>query len=418
MTSVEQPLPNTGVTAILATLDTKGDEVEYLRRLLTDRGAVPWVIDTGIMGSPATGSSVSREAVASSGGSVLARLRAAADPATGMKVMAAGARRVLADLDGSGTLHAVIGVAGGKGAALFAAATADLPITTLKVLVSSARADVLARIASTSTTVIFPTLVDLMGLNHLTRQALHGAAVLTSDRTHLAKPETRARAVAVTAFGVTTIGAMACVAQLQGRGIETLVFPANGAGGTLLERLISEGRIAGVVDLTTTELADELVGGVASAGPDRLRAAGRARIPHWVAPGATDMVNFGPASTVPARFTGRLLYQHSDYTTLLRTSPDECQRIGESTAGRLSAGAGARQVCWTGGGFSDYDRPGRPFYDPAADRAWLDGVKGGLAADVEISELDVHINHPDVATRAVEWMTRQLAADRSVESLG
>jgi len=324
--------------------------------------------------------------------------------------MAAGAGQALAELLAAGSLRAVIGITGGKGAGLFAGATADLPLTSLKILVASARAEVLARIAATSTTVILPTLVDLMGLNQLTRQALHRAAVLASDPEEVAGPEGGSHTVAVTAFGVTTTGAMACVRGLRDRGLETLVFPANGAGGRLLERLVEEGEVDALLDLTTTEIADEVVGGTASAGPDRLRAAGRAGIPHWVAPGAVDMVNFGPPDTVPDAFAGRTFYRHSDYTTLLRTSPEECFTIGQATAERVSAGSGPRQVCWTGGGFSDYDRPGRPFYDPEADRAWLEGINSALGAKVELIELDQHINDPAVADRAVDWIADRVGA--------
>jgi uncharacterized protein (UPF0261 family) len=208
---------------------------------------------------------------------------------------------------------------------------------------------------------------------------------------------------------------MACVAGLRQRGIEALVFPANGAGGRLLERLIDEGQIDGLIDLTTTELADELVGGTASAGSDRLCAAGRAGIPQWVAPGAVDMVNFGAPETVPEQFRGRTFYRHSQYTTLMRTSPEENRRIGEMVAARLNAGRGARRVCWTGGGFSDYDRPGGPFYDPVADRDWLRGVQSGLDWHVELVTLDEHINSPVVAAGAVEWMVSALATATSRE---
>lgn len=412
MTDRNWPVPTTGVVAVVATLDTKGEEVEHLRQLLTARGLQDWVIDTGVLRAPSVPAAVTRADVAGAAGADLDNLRAGRDPASALAAMAEGTRRVLTDLNDTGRLQAVVGITGGKGAALFATATADLPLTSLKILVASARAEVLAGIAATSTTVILPTLVDLMGLNQLTREALHRAAVLAgagpadADATGATAPRT----VAVTAFGVTTTAAMACVGGLRARGIETLVFPANGAGGRLLERLIAEGRIDGVIDLTTTELADELVGGTASAGSDRLCAAGRAGIPHWIAPGATDMVNFGAPDTVPDRFRGRTFYRHSAYTTLLRTSAEENSRIGEVIAQRVNAGRGVRRVCWTRGGFSDYDRPGGPFFDPTADLAWLRGIQDVLNADVELILLDEHINDPAVASSAVDWMVDQLAA--------
>jgi len=406
-------MPDGDVVAVLATLDTKGEEVEYLLGLLAARGLRGWVIDTGVLGEPTVPAAISRRQVAAAGGAELDSLIAGHDPATALAAMAEGARQVLRNLHASGHLRAAIGITGGKGAALFATATSELPLASLKILVASARAEVLARIASTSTTVVFPTLVDLMGLNELTRQALHGAAVLAGSGDPADTRPSGPRTVAVTSFGVTTTAAMACVTGLRERGTETLVFPANGAGGRLLERLIDEGQIDGLIDLTTTELADELVGGTASAGPDRLCAAGRAGIPHWIAPGAADMVNFGAPDSIPEQFRDRNFYRHSEYTTLMRTSPDENRRIGEVVAERLKAGRGVRRVHWTGGGFSDYDRPGGPFHDPVADRAWLGGVKSGLAADVELVTTDEHINAPAVAAGAVEWMVSALAAATS-----
>jgi uncharacterized protein (UPF0261 family) len=401
------------VVAVLATLDTKGEEVEYLLHVLAAQGLRGWVVDTGVLGDPSVAAAVPRGQVAAAGGADLDVLRTGRDPASALTAMAKGARQVLDDLHASGRLRAVIGITGGKGAALFATATSGLPLTSLTILVASARAEVLARIASTSTTVVFPTLVDLMGLNHLTRLALHRAGVLAGSGEPVGTASSAPQTVAVTSFGVTTTAAMACVTGLREKGAEALVFPANGAGGRLLERLIDEGQIDGLIDLTTTELADELVGGKASAGPDRLRAAGRAGIPHWVAPGAVDMVNFGAPDTVPEQFRGRTFYQHSQFTTLMRTSPEENRRIGEIVAERLNAGRGARRVCWTGGGFSDYDRPGGPFHDPAADLHWLRGVERGLHPDVELLRLDEHINAPAVAAGAVNWMVSELAAATS-----
>jgi len=413
MTAPSSSTPASDVVAVLATLDTKGEEVEYLLGVLAARGLRGWVIDTGVLGDPPATAAVPRTQVAAAAGADLDVLRAGRDPGSALATMADGARRLLDQLQASGRLLAVIGITGGKGAALFATATAGLPLTTLKILVASARAEVLARIASTSTTVVFPTLVDLMGLNQLTRLALHRAAVLAGSGAPAGIGQSPPRTIGVTSFGVTTTAAMACVAELRKQGLEALVFPANGAGGRLLERLVDEGQIDGLIDLTTTELADDLVGGAASAGPDRLCAAGRAGIPHWVAPGAVDMVNFGPPDTIPEQFRHRTLYRHSAYTTLMRTSPEENRRIGEIVGERLAAGRGARRICWTGGGFSDYDRPGGPFHDPAADLEWLRGVQSRLHPDVELVSLDEHINAPAVAAGAVDWMVSELAAATS-----
>lgn len=394
--------------AIMATLDTKGEEVAHLARLIADHGGAPHVIDVGVLGESGHAAAVSREEVARLGGGDLRDLQEGNDPAQALTVMAAGARRALESLAAKGGLAAVIGVAGGKGAGLFDTATEALPVELPKFLVSSARAPVIAGIAAKSGTVVFPTVVDLMGLNPFTRRALAQVALLATATPGLAADVPAGTTVAVTSFGVTTTAAMRCVAGLRDLGLEPLVLPANGAGGRLLERLIAEGGVDAVLDLTTTEIADELVGGHASAGEGRLTAAGAAGIPHWVAPGAVDMVNFGPPETVPARFEGRTFYRHSDHTTLMRTTAEENREIGRVTATRVAAGTGPRCLAYPTGGVSDYDQPGRPFFDPQADTAWLEGARAAAGPDVDVVVLDCHVNDPAFADHAVGWLARHL----------
>ncbi|WP_439397922.1 Tm-1-like ATP-binding domain-containing protein [Bradyrhizobium sp. PMVTL-01] len=220
--------------------------------------------------------------------------------------------------------------------------------------------------------------------------------------------DTKGQVVAITAFGVTTPAANQCLARLAEASVDTIVFPANGAGGRKMEQLIAAGEFDGVLDLTTTELADELMGGTASAGTDRLKAASRQSIPQVIAPGAVDMVNFGRPSSVPDQFRGRHFCSHTPYTTLMRTTPAENAAIGLLTAERLSQARGPATVLWPAKGVSDYDREGGVVRDADADKAWLDAVKDNLRPEIGVRELDCHINDPEFAEAAVTWLLKQL----------
>ena len=396
------------VVAIVATLDTKSAEAAYVAESLRARGCTPHIIDVGILGQPPLAADTRREDIAHLGGTPLHTLIEQGDPGAAMAVMGRGAKARLTALLSRGRLGAVIGIAGGKGTALFGDIVEALPFTLTKVVISSARAAVIGDLAARSNTIVVPTLIDLMGLNDFTRQGLEHAVLLASAARYSPEPPRTAQTVAITAFGVTTPAAMRCVEQLERRGYETLVFPANGTGGRLMERFIAEGLIDAVIDLTTTEIADEIVGGRASAGEDRLLAAGRLGIPAWISAGAVDMVNFGPPETVPERFAGRTFYQHSSQTTLMRTTGDENYAIGLLTAHRVSQGTGPRMVAWPRQGVSDYDREGGPFFDPAADTRWWDGIRDALAPDVATQVQDFHINNPAFADAAVEWTDQQL----------
>lgn len=398
------------VVAIVATLDTKGPEAAYVADGIRARGRTPHLIDVGVLGEAGIAADSRREEIANLGGASLDTLVERGDPGAAMATMGRGAQLKLSELLAQRRLDAVVGIAGGKGTALFGDIVDALPFTLTKVVVSSARAAVIADLAGRSNTVVVPTLLDLMGLNDFSRQALEYAVVVASAARYRPERRRTSQTVAITAFGVTTPAAMRCVAQLARRGYESLVFPANGAGGRLLERFVAEAVIDAVIDLTTTEIADEIVGGHASAGEGRLRGAGRRGIPAWISAGAVDMVNFGPRDTIPERFAGRTFFQHSSRTTLMRTTGAENYAIGLLTARRVSEGTGPRMVAWPKRGVSDYDREGAPFFDPEADARWWAGIRDAVVADVATQAEDLHINDPAFADGAVEWIDKQLKA--------
>ncbi|PJG53810.1 hypothetical protein CVM73_18660 [Bradyrhizobium forestalis] len=379
----------------MATLDTKGRESAYLARVIEQWGRKTLTIDVG------TSNRRCRSEADSSDERVAA-------PAELLREIAAGAREEVKELLRSGAIDAAVGVAGGKGSAVFGEVVSDLPYGFPKLLVSSARPALLAELALHHDIILYPTLIDLFGINAFTERVLDNAGRAIAAMRYVPARERRKKTVAITAFGVTTPAANRCVARLAEAGVDAVVFPANGAGGRKMEQLVSAGEFDAVIDLTTTELADELVGGTASAGPDRLKAASHRMIPQLIAPGAVDMVNFGPPSSVPAEFKGRQFYSHTPFTTLMRTTASENERIGTLTAERLSQAKAPALVLWPAKGVSDYDRDGGIFRNPEADRAWFDAVRQNLPPSIVARELDCHINDPEFADAAASWIVERL----------
>ncbi|MGV3549638.1 Tm-1-like ATP-binding domain-containing protein [Rhizobium sp.] len=376
----------------MATLDTKLAEVSFVAAILKSRGRDVEVIDVGTSSVQAERSS---------------------DPASLLAAIGQRARATLNELHETGRVTSVLGIAGGKGSGVFGDVIADLPYGFPKLLVSSARPALLAELAGRADVMLYPTIVDLFGVNGFTERVLTNAANAAAAMEFSPRRQARRKIVAITAFGVTTPAVTRCTELLAAADIETIVFPANGAGGRKMEALIEAGEFDGVLDLTTTELADELVGGTASAGPERLTAAGRRGIPQVVAPGAVDMVNFGIPSSVPGHFAERKFYSHTPYTTLMRTTAKETREIGRRTGVKLGSARGPVLVLWPAAGVSDYDREGGVFSDPAANRAWLDGLKAELPESVDCREMPFHINDPQFAEAAFTWLLRQIETEVS-----
>lgn len=397
------PAPK-GKIIIVATLDSKGEEVDFLKQRLLERGRLVCIVDIGTAGSPEFPGDITRQDV--SQGIPIAD--AADGPAERLAAMATGAKVIVNDMMQLGEISAIVGIGGGKGAGVFHQVTSDLPFGFPKVLITSARPSLLAQIATTSDTVLLPTLVDLFGLNQFTQAVLINAANLLAGLEWTQSEAQSSKTIAVTAFGVTTPAVQAIKSRLEDANFSVVVFPANGAGGRTLEALITRGEFDGLIDLTTTEMADLLFGGTASAGKSRLTAAGAAGIPQIVAPGAIDMINFGPPETVPDKFSLRTMYRHTPMTTLVRTNSQETSEIAFETAQRLNSATGPVAVFWPAGGVSDYDREGHSFHDPAANAAWRDGMKQALNSDIGIVNTQHHINDPEFATLCADWMITQL----------
>lgn len=400
---------------LVGTLDTKGVELEFVRDRLRAHGLATLVVDAGSQGPPAFEPDVWRETVFEHAGTSLEEITARGDRGHAVAKAAEGVAALAADLASSGYLSGVFGLGGSAGTTIAAAAMRPLPFGVPKVLVSTLASGQTRPYVGGSDLAMFPAVADIAGLNRLTRRVLANAAdalagmVLGRSKLPLEADDDRP-IVTATMFGVTTPCVTHARGVLEASGCEVLVFHATGVGGQAMEGLVRDGQVAGVLDLTTTELADELVGGVLSAGPERLEAAGRRGVPQVVSLGALDMVNFGPKETVPERFAGRLFHIHNPTVTLMRTTPDENAALGRRIAEVLSRATGPTVVLIPLGGVSALDAPGQPFFDPAADAALFEAVSEGLSGhpSVRVERRPEHINDPAFAEAAARALLELL----------
>jgi len=377
---------------LIGTLDTKGTEFAYVRDLIRARGHTTRVMNVGIFDAPYP-SDISAEAVAQAGGMDLSALRAANDRGGAVATMMRGAAALTAQLYADGRFDGVLSLGGSGGTAIATAAMRALPVGVPKLMVSTiASGDVAPYVDVTDITMMY-SVVDIAGLNALSRRILANAAGMIVGAVEQTLPATDAKPlIAATMFGVTTPCVTRVRERLEAAGYEVLVFHATGSGGRAMEALIVGGYIAGVADVTTTEWADQLVGGVLAAGEQRLEAAAHAGIPQVISLGALDMVNFWARDTVPEPFQARTFYQHNANVTLMRTTPDECAQLGRIIAEKLNAASGKTILFIPLKGVSAIDAAGQPFYAPDADAALFDAVRQHIRAPVELVELDLHIN--------------------------
>lgn len=386
---------------IIAALDTKGAEARLLRDVIAARGLETLLIDVGVLGEPALPAGVTRAEVAAAGGVDLARLIASEDKAAAMAAMTAGAAVVAARLHAAGRLDALIGLGGSAGTTIATSAMRALPVGVPTLVVSTVAAgDTRAYIGTKDITMMY-SVVDIAGINRLSARILTNAAAAIAGMAAAEPPRLAERPLlAASMFGNTTACVDRARAALEAAGYEVLVFHATGAGGQTMESLIAGGFIAGVLDVTTTEWADELAGGVFSAGPTRLDAAGAAGVPQVIAPGCLDMVNFGAPATVPERYRDRNLYHWNPSVTLMRTTPEENARLGRIIADKANAATGPVAILLPLQGVSQLDSPGNPYWWPEADAALYDAIKAHVRPGILVEEIDANINDPAFADRA------------------
>lgn len=400
---------------LFATLDTKGHEADFVRRLLVSWSVPVTLVDAGALGVPAVAADITRERLFALGGTPLDEVRSRADRGEAVTVAARGAARLARDAYASGELRGVLGLGGSAGTTIATAAMKALPLGVPKVMLSTLASGMVRQFVGDKDIFMLNAVVDISGINRVSRQVLSQAAgAMAGLVVHPApRPDAGDKPlIAATMFGVTTPCVERARETLERAGYEVLVFHATGSGGQAMESLIAEGLIAGVLDLTTTELADEHVGGFLSAGPQRLEAAARAGIPQVVSTGALDMVNFYAPETVPAKFKDRLFYKHNANVTLMRTTAEENAQIGATIARKLSAATGPVSVLLPGRGVSAIDAEGQPFDDPAARRVLHDAIRSGLRGS-DVVELDLHINDPEFADAAARKLLELMKTART-----
>jgi uncharacterized protein (UPF0261 family) len=409
-------------TVLIGTLDTKGAELQFVRDLLNQAGVETRVIDAGVLKPPLFTPDVSREHVYEAAGTSLAAVQRANDRGRAIEAAAKGVTKILLDLQARGQVNGVLSLGGSAGTTIGTAAMRALPFGIPKLMVSTLASGQVKQWVGVRDILMLHSVVDISGLNHISRAVLSNAALamagmvqgrgIAGQLADVTKPASTSAAdkplITATMFGVTTPCVEVARTLLEQTGYEVLVFHATGTGGMTMESFIADGLIAGVLDITTTELADEQVGGILSAGRDRLTAAGLHGVPQVISLGALDMVNFGPAETVPDKFRGRRFYQHNAAVTLMRTTPEENDRLGREIAEKASAARGPTALLVPLRGVSAIDKEGQPFWWPEADTALFQSLRNWLAPQVELLELDLHINDPAFAEAAARTLLRLL----------
>ncbi|MGB9955248.1 Tm-1-like ATP-binding domain-containing protein [Haloferax prahovense] len=397
---------------IVGTLDTKGEEIGFARDVLEGQGVEVHLIDVGVMGEPEIDPDTDAAAVAEAGGSTLEALREAGDRGKAIETMGDGAAVVASRLHAEGRLDGVLGLGGGGNTSVATAAMRALPMGVPKLMLSTmASGDTEPYIGYHDIAMMY-SVADIEGLNQLSRTVISNAALaMVGMVSNEPDVETEDKpTIGITMFGVTTPCVQTARDWLEARGYETIVFHATGTGGRAMESLIEEGVIDGVLDVTTTEWADELVGGVLAAGPNRLDAAGERGIPQVVSTGALDMVNFGPKDSISDEFDGRQFHVHNPQVTLMRTTPEENAELGRIIAEKLNAATGPTTLALPLGGVSMLDAEGEEFYDPEADEALFDALREHLDDHVEVIESSANINDEEFALTLAKAIDSRMRA--------
>ena len=396
--------------AVLGTMDTKGEEHAYVAEIIRQRGHKTLVIDVGALEAPKLKPDISREEIAAAAGVDLAAIVARKDRGEAIKAMGQGAPIVLTRLLHEGKVDGVISLGGGGGTSISTSAMRALPIGFPKLMVSTLASGNTAQYVGVKDIAMFPSIVDVAGLNRISREILARAAGAICGMVEVKVPAAASDKPIIVAsmFGNTTACVQHAKKILEDEGFEVLVFHATGVGGRTMESLIEAGMVDGVLDITTTEWADELVGGFLGAGPHRLEAAAKTGTPAVVTPGCLDMVNFYAPDSVPERFRGRRFYQHNPQVTLMRTNAVENLELGKILAQKLNASQGPVSVLLPRKAISVISAHGQSFHDPEADCALFDTLKKNIRSDIPVIEMDAEINDPAFAERCARVLIEQI----------
>jgi uncharacterized protein (UPF0261 family) len=393
--------------ALIGTLDTKGEEIDYVRGRLFGLGVRSVVIDSGILGEPGLTAEVTREDVAREAGYELERIQSAGSRGAAVELMAEGVRAVCLRLWLEGRLHGVLCLGGAEGALLGAAGMHALPIGVPKLIVtpSASGRRPFGPFVGESDVLVMHSVVDILGLNPIARAVFDNAAAAVAGMVREAGAPLQdlgGRSVGITMLGHTTPAVMRMRAALERAGHEPVVFHANGVGGPAMEKLVEAGALAGVIDYTLSELANSLLDGLHATGSDRLRVAGARGLPQVVVPGCVDFFNQGAPETVPEKYRGRKSYYHNPVATLVRLEPAEMAELGRIVAERLNEARGPVHVVAPTLGFSLADVEGGDLWFPEADAAFLDALGAALRPEIPLELVDTHVNDPELADVVAE----------------
>ncbi len=394
----------TKTVALVGTGDTKAEEMAYLRGLLAARGCRVLVIDIGVLGRPAAGADVTRAVVARRGGASLSTLKARAEERYAQEVMAAGLRKTVLGLVREGGIDGLLAIGGGQGSAMIAPTLKALPLGLPKLLISTKATQAGIRpYVGAKDVLVMPPVADLAGLNRLTRQVLANAAGAMAGMVNMeAIDPGQGTLVAMSMNGTITNCGLAVKGMLERAGYEVMVFHSIGTGGEALENFVAATEVAGVIELAINELGNELLGGLASAGPHRFEAAGARGVPQVIVPGSADFINFLAPPTVPPRLRRRPAHPHNPQATIVRTSKQDNRLLGKVLAEKLNQARGPVRVLWPARGLSSVDQSGKPFFDPEADRALLGALKRHLEPRIPVLEFDLFINDRGFAHKIFE----------------
>ena len=394
--------------AVLGTLDTKAEEHAFVAEIITQRGHTPLLIDVGSLNPPGVAPDIPRKEIAEAAG---VKMRELDDRGKAVEAMGKGAASIVGQLVEEGRINGIISLGGGGGTSIGTTAMRALPIGFPKLMVSTLAASESAPVyMGVKDVTLMPSIVDVAGLNRISRKIFTNAAgAICGMVESTPAPSTNEKPIIVASmFGNTTECVNHAKSILEAEGYEVLVFHATGTGGRTMESLVETGMVSGVLDITTTEMADELAGGILSAGPNRLMAAALNGIPTIVTPGCLDMVNFGAMDSIPKKYAGRTFYEHNPQVTLMRTTPSESAELGRRLAEKANLSTGPVTLLFPRRAISIISAKGQPFHDPAADAALLESIHDNLREGIKLIEMDCAINDPEFAEACAQQLLESL----------
>lgn len=391
--------------AMLGCFDTKGEDFSFLLKCIQSHGQQVISINTGVMESTASfNMDYNNTEVAKAAGTTVESIRESGDRGKAVDIMGQGAAKILETLVGEHKIKGVIGMGGGGGTYIALSAMQVVPLGMPKFCLSTLAAKDLSRQVGVKDIILMPSVVDVAGLNSISKLLIQQAAAAISGMVNVTveASDSKKKRIAISMFGNTTKCVDKCTELLKEKGYEVLAFHATGVGGATMESLILEGCFDAVLDVTTTELADDLCGGICSAGPDRLTAASKMGIPQVVVPGCLDMVNFAHLDTVPEAYKSRQLYSWAPDVTLLRTNENENKTLGERLANKLNDSEAKVTILLPMKGISQIDSTGDIFFKPEVDKVLFESIKTHTKSSIPVIEMDAHINDETFAEALVD----------------